>query len=223
MLLAVDTSTRTMGIALYDGSRVLGEMVWSGGDYHTVQLAPTIADLMKRSGITASKLEVLGVAAGPGSFTGLRIGMALIKGMALARRLPVVGIPTLDIVAYSQPVRKDFDLVAVLQAGRGRLACGRYTPGTKTWESKGEPVVYTVAELAESILTPVQLAGELSAEERRVLGRKRKLIKLASPAQSLRRPAYLAELAWRRWQAGEQDDPALLAPVYLHYQETLPA
>jgi tRNA threonylcarbamoyladenosine biosynthesis protein TsaB len=223
MLLAVDTSTRTMGIALYDGVRVLGEMVWSGGDYHTVQLAPTIVDLMKRAGITAAQLKALAIATGPGSFTGLRIGMALVKGMALARRLPLVGVQTLDFVAYSQPIRKDLELIAVLRAGRGRLACGRYSPEDKTWEPKGEAVVYTIAELSESIQKPALVCGELSAEERRVLGRKRKLVKLASPAQSLRRPAYLAELAWRRWQAGEQDDPARLSPVYLHYQESLPA
>jgi tRNA threonylcarbamoyladenosine biosynthesis protein TsaB len=222
MLLAVDTSTRTMGIALYDGIRVLGEMIWSGGDYHTVQLAPSISDLMKRSGINPSQLDVLAVATGPGSFTGLRIGMALVKGMALARRLPLVGVPTLDFLAYSQPLHKERELVAVLRAGRGRLACGRYSPGVKKWESRGEAVVYTISELAESIQRPVLICGELSGEERRILGRKRKLAALSSPAQSLRRPSYLAELAWHRWQSGEEDDPALLAPVYLHYQETLP-
>ena len=64
---------------------------------------------------------------GPGSFTGLRIGLALAKGMALARHLPVIGVPTLDILAAAQPVREE-NLVAILLAGRGRLAY-RLVPG----------------------------------------------------------------------------------------------
>jgi tRNA threonylcarbamoyladenosine biosynthesis protein TsaB len=222
MLLAIDTSTRTMGIALYDGTRVLGEMIWSGGDYHTVQLAPTVADLMKRSGVAASQLEALGAALGPGSFTGLRIGLALAKGMSLARRLPLIGIPTLDIVAYSQPVIKDRELIAVLRAGRGRLACAWYIPANEAWKPQGEGAVYTITTLAEKILSPSFVCGELSSEERRVIGRKRRLVKLATPAQSLRRPAFLAELAWQRWQSGEQTDPAFLAPIYLHHQDPVP-
>jgi tRNA threonylcarbamoyladenosine biosynthesis protein TsaB len=222
MLLAIDTSTRTMGIALYDGAQVLGEMVWAGGDYHTVQLAPTVADIMKRSGITPGKLEALAVALGPGSFTGLRIGLALAKGMALASRLPLYGIPSLDIVAYSQPVLKDRELIAVLRAGRGRLACGWYSPGEKAWQAQGETSVYTITALAENIQRPSLVCGELSSEERRVIKRKRKLVKLASPAQSLRRPAFLAEIAWQRWQSGEQTDPALLSPIYLHHQDPVP-
>jgi tRNA threonylcarbamoyladenosine biosynthesis protein TsaB len=66
------------------------------------------------------------------------------------------------------------------------------------------------------------IAGELSAEERQRLARKKVNIKLASPAQCVRRPAVLAELAWARWQAGDVDDAASLAPIYLHVAESLP-
>jgi tRNA threonylcarbamoyladenosine biosynthesis protein TsaB len=76
--------------------------------------------------------------------------------------------------------------------------------------------------LAENIQRPSLICGELSSEERRVIKRKRKLVKLASPAQSLRRPAFLAEIAWQRWQSGEQTDPALLSPIYLHHQDPVP-
>jgi tRNA threonylcarbamoyladenosine biosynthesis protein TsaB len=65
------------------------------------------------------------------------------------------------------------------------------------------------------------VCGELSAEERQQLDHKS--IRLASPAQSVRRPALLAELAWARWQAGEVDDEASLAPIYLHTDGSLPA
>jgi tRNA threonylcarbamoyladenosine biosynthesis protein TsaB len=106
MLLALDTSTRTIGVALYDGLRVLGEMVWTSDGFHTVELAPAVADSLARAGLQMKDLQALAVATGPGSFTGLRIGMALGKGMALARRLPLVGVRTLDVLAAAQPVRE---------------------------------------------------------------------------------------------------------------------
>src|SRR5512134_1144294 len=98
LLLAIDTSTLMAGVALYDGVHVLSEIIWHSPNHHTVELAPVVADVLKRSGIKAPDLKALGVATGPGSFTGLRIGMAFAKGLALAWRIPLVGIPTLDIL-----------------------------------------------------------------------------------------------------------------------------
>src|SRR5512142_1346094 len=105
MLLAVDTSTSWIGLALYDGVRVLGEMTWQSPSHHTVELSPGINELMQRCNVRTTDLQALGVAIGPGSFTALRIGLSVVKGMALALRIPVIGIPTLDALAAAQPVR----------------------------------------------------------------------------------------------------------------------
>jgi len=221
MLLAIDTSTRMVGLALYDGFQVLSETIWQSHDYHTVELAPAVADLLARCGIQAADLKVLAVALGPGSFTGLRIGLALVKGMALAGKLPLVGVPSLDILAAAQPVREGH-LAAVLRAGRGRLAVGWYHPVAGAWQPSRPLQVLTAPELSEHIQEPTLVCGELGEEEQRLLGRKRKNVTLASPAQSLRRPAWLAELGWKRWLAGRTDDPTSLAPIYLHYNEPIP-
>lgn len=222
MLLAIDTSTRLMGLALYDGVQIIHESTWLSSNYHTVQLAPAIAEAMQRSGVAMEQLSVLAVAGGPGSFTGLRIGMAVAKGIALARNLPLIGIPSLDIIAAAQPLA-EADLAAVLQAGRGRLAVGWYTPAENSWQPRGAPEGMTADELAERIHSPTCVAGELTEDERRRLARKWRNVRLASPAQALRRPAFLAELAWARWQAGQHDDPVSLAPVYLPTLQGTPA
>jgi tRNA threonylcarbamoyladenosine biosynthesis protein TsaB len=221
VLLALDTSTRTAGIALYDGVQVLSEWVWASYDHHTVELAPAVAEVLQRARVTAADLTVLGVATGPGSFTGLRIGMALAKGLALARHLPLVGIPTLDILAAAQPMIVP-DMVAVLQAGRGRLATAWYKVVDNAWQGVSEASVLTADELTHKIHRPTWICGELSEDERHLLARKRKNVILASPAQCLRRPSYLAELAWKRWLSGHVDDTATLSPTYLHYNEPIP-
>ncbi|MFZ6026743.1 MAG: tRNA (adenosine(37)-N6)-threonylcarbamoyltransferase complex dimerization subunit type 1 TsaB [Chloroflexota bacterium] len=223
MLLAIDTSTRTMGIALYDGARLWGEAAWSTADHHTVELAPAVADLLRRCGATIGAVTALGVAVGPGSFTGLRIGLALAKGIALAHHLPLIGVPTLDVTAVSQPLLT-IPLVAVLQAGRGRLAVDWYHVENRAfWQSDGRLEVLTAQALAERLESKCLVCGELGAAERQLLAQHGGHIRLASPANSLRRPGLLAELAWNRWQAGKTDDPATLAPIYLHVGEPIPS
>jgi tRNA threonylcarbamoyladenosine biosynthesis protein TsaB len=222
VLLAIDTSTHYIGIAIYDGIQVLCENIWASHDYHTVELAPAIAETLSRVGIGIQDLKLLAVASGPGSFTGLRIGMAVAKGIALARHLPIVGIPTLDIVAESQPVSPGFTLAATLQAGRGRLAVGWYKATDGRWVLNPPMEIVDALKLSRSIREPTIVCGELTEPQQQTLARKYKNVILASPAHSIRRPALLAELAWKRWQAGEVDDPATLSPTYLHMGEPIP-
>ena len=220
MLLAVDTSTSQIGLCLYDGSQIAGEVVWESKQHHTVELAPALADLMKRAGILAAEIAAIGVAIGPGSFTALRVGLSFVKGLALARKLPVVGVPTLDILAAGIPASK-MPLVAVLQAGRGRLAVARYRASSdpagseSAWELETPAELMNADALAESIEKPTLVAGELSATERQRLARKKVNVQLAPPALCVRRPAFLAHLAYRQWQQGHVGDAATLAPVYL--------
>jgi len=215
MLLAIDTSSAQIGIALYDGAQVLAESFWISKKHHTTQLAPALAGLLSHTSVSMDIVSALGVALGPGSFTSLRVGLSLVKGIALARKLPVIGISTMDVIAVAQPFSK-LPLAVVLQAGRGKLALGLYKSSKNGWQAQGLARVVMVDALADEIESPTIIAGELSAEERQRLARKKVNIKLASPAQCVRRPAILAELAWARWQAGKVDDVATLAPVYLH-------
>jgi tRNA threonylcarbamoyladenosine biosynthesis protein TsaB len=220
MLLAVDTSTSWIGLALYDGTRVLSEMTFYSKSHHTVELSPAVQEILNRCGAKPSDLQALGVALGPGSFTSLRIGLALVKGLALALRIPVMGVPTLDVLAAAMPVR-DTQLAAILQAGRGRLAVVWYEPRSGKWEARSEPEIVTAEELVLQLNKPTLVAGEMSASERQVLARRRKNAILASPAQCLRRPSFLAEIAWERWREGKVDEVISLAPIYLHVAEPI--
>lgn len=220
-LLAIDSSTHVGGLALYDGSQVLYECVWSRSDTRGADLAPGIQFAFAHTGLKMNDLKAIGIAIGPGSYTGLRTSLALAKGMVLAHGLALVTIPTSDILAVGQPLQEK-PLAAVLQAGRGRLAVGWYREKKGRWQHDGKPVLMSVAELEESIKKPTLVCGELSDEDRRILGRKYKNAEIVSPAQCVRRPAILAELAWARWQSGDSDDIKGLAPTYLQAKEAVP-
>jgi tRNA threonylcarbamoyladenosine biosynthesis protein TsaB len=229
MLLAIDTSTAQIALALHDGTQVVAESIWYTHQHHTGELAPALADLLHRTGVTMQEIQAIGVATGPGSFTALRVGLAFVKGLALSRKLAVIGIPTLDILAAGQVPAK-LPLAAILQAGRGRIALGWYMASgpaehakQPVWKSQGAAEVTTVEKLANLVDRPTLVAGELTGAERQRLARKKVNVVLASPSACVRRPSILAELAWTRLQSGAADELAALAPVYLQVGESLPA
>jgi tRNA threonylcarbamoyladenosine biosynthesis protein TsaB len=168
---------------------------------------------VRRTGTQFRDLTAVAVALGPGSYTGLRIGLALAKGLALAHKLTLIGVPTLDILAHGQPPREE-PMVCVLQVGRGRVAALWYKWGRRSWKSSGTPKAMTWEQLGESLKKPSYVCGELGKEGREVL-RGSQFAQLAPPSLCLRRPSALAELAWSQIRTGKLTDAAALVPQYL--------
>lgn len=222
MLLAIDTSTRQAGIALYDGEMgLVAEYNWHSANRHTEELTPAIAQMLDRAGVTARQLAAIGIAIGPGSFTGLRVGLAAAKGLVLAQGLKLVGISTLDFTAYPHQAQAR-PVIALVQAGRGRVcwaryAHARYEHGPNGWTAQAPYTLATLPELAAAITDPVIFVGELGPTDRQMLrdalGPDRAAF--LPPALSARRAACLAELAWARHAAGQWADPATLSPLYM--------
>lgn len=222
MLLAIDTATRKIGIALYDGVQVLHEAVWQSPFRHTIELTPAIDQALAGTRLKVADLEVVALTIGPGSYTGLRIGAAVAKGLALSRRLDMVAVSTFEALSTAFPPEPELKMAVILEAGRGRLAVGWFEVQSGTWQPAEPAELLTPEELSKKIRIPTLVCGEMDQELRKLLGRKHKNVILATPAQSLRRPAYLAELAWARWQAGEVSDPETVAPIYLQTNEHIP-
>ena len=221
MLLAIDTATRTISLALHDGQRVVAESSWLTANHHTLELAPALAAMMARAGLSARDLRGVAVTLGPGSFTGLRIGLGVAKGLALAAGLALVGMPTLDVLAAAQgPPMREERLCAVLQAGRGRVAAALYEWRAGRWWAAEEAFIATWGDLAARLVgSRTRVAGEVDEAGREALRGSEERLAVVMGAPSLRRAGYLAELGWARLERGEQDDPARLAPIYLHQLE----
>ena len=159
MLLAIDTSTRQAGIALYERRRgLLAEQIWFTANRHTEELMPAIASLFAVAGATPGDLAAVAVAIGPGSFTGLRVGLAAAKGLALAQGIPIVGIPTLDVTAYPHQ-RQPVPVIAIAQAGRGRVYWAPYAHGPGGWGPQEPFALSTIPEVANTVVRAVALPG----------------------------------------------------------------
>ncbi len=216
MLVAIDTATDRASLALHDGYRVRAEYTWEAPRRHTVELTPRLAQSMEQLGLPYEKLSAVAVTTGPGSFTGLRVGISVAKGLAMARRVPLVGVPTLDVLAAGQG-RDRRPLVAVVQAGRGRISVAIYRWQFGEWQAQEEPRLTTWSSLTEEIDEPTLFCGEIRREGSQVVAKLGDRGELLPAPWRLRRAGFLAELGWRRLNQDDIDDLASLTPIYLKY------
>ena len=217
MLLALDTSTRLAGIALYDDENgLVAERTWLSANQHTVELMPQVNEVLAQARVKVGTLAAVGVALGPGSFTGLRVALAAAKGLALANGLQLFGVPTLDAVAYPHGGQA-LPVIALVQAGRGRVCWARYDPGPPGCSAKSPYMLSTIDALVATVSQPMLFAGEMLPSTRSALTEALgNMARCLPPALATRRAGCLAEIAWRRFVAGDADDLTALSPIYLH-------
>jgi tRNA threonylcarbamoyladenosine biosynthesis protein TsaB len=216
LILALDTSSKVGGVAICRGFEVLGEETWLVGASHTVQVLPAAARLCDRAGVSVAQLGLVVTALGPGSFTGLRVGASLGKGLSVALGAALVGVPTLDAIAYQHRAAPGH-IVALVDAGRGQVYAGTYRGGARGPSRRGDYAVLSEEELVAHVAAlkgGAWVVGEMLPERAQALVALDK-VRLASPAATLRRPSFVAELGYQRFLAGGLPEAAALQPLYL--------
>lgn len=214
MLLAIDTATATASVSLYDGS-VVAECTWQAGQDHTRQLLPRVHLLLEMTGRSTRELTAVGVSLGPGSYNGLRVGLATAKAICFSLGIPIIGIETLRVTAYAfrltgRPIRP------LYHAGMGEVATGLYRARGEVFATLEEPHLTALADALAMSPPDTVFCGELRPEWCQLIaerfGGESVLVR---PAEGVRRAGYLAELAWQQLQAGRVDDAVTLQPLYL--------
>ncbi|MEG1477822.1 MAG: tRNA (adenosine(37)-N6)-threonylcarbamoyltransferase complex dimerization subunit type 1 TsaB, partial [Oscillospiraceae bacterium] len=122
---SLDSAGKTAGVALMEDGRLLYEAYLNSGNTHSVSLLPLVESAFNMAGITAKDIDLFAVNAGPGSFTGIRIGLALVKGLALPNNTPCVGTSTLESLAYG--FGGEGTILAALDARRGEVYYAAFT------------------------------------------------------------------------------------------------
>lgn len=214
MELAIDTSSETTSLALSREGETVAELTWYSGQNHTIELLPNLLSLLNQSRATLSSLSAIFIAKGPGSFNGLRVGMSTAKGLAFALNLPLIGISTLEVAAYSFAYT-GLPLCPIHNAGRGEIAVAIFQQ-KQEWERLVEEHITTVDILLKKISVRTLFCGEIPrtvvSQIQEVLGDQ---ALIPEAVTRWRRASYLATLGWRRLQKGDWDNPATLQPLYL--------
>jgi len=218
-LLTIQTATPAGSVALTHGEHLLGELFLDVRRPHGEWLLGAIDQLLGAAGMKVDDLDGFGVTIGPGSFTGLRVGLATVKGLALATGKPVAGVSTLQTLAMQAP-HAALPVCALLDARKNEVYAGRYV-----WE-EGAPHPTG----PERVLPPEQLLAELVGEAlfvgdgatvyrtliTRQMGARAHFL---PAAYNPPRAAHAALLALRVFTAGEARSAAQVNPVYIRPSE----
>lgn len=240
-VLALDTASDRLGVGVVADSRVLAEATYTMGRRHGELVAVVIEETLSRVGLRIGDVDGIAVSLGPGSFTGVRIGLAAAKTLSFAGGVPLVGIGSLELLAASAAVRFGLadgawpdggagsgteagiggTVCAVLDARRGDAyaAAYRVPGGAGRWCD--EALAPSVGPLADWLAAAAALpgphwvtgdgVGSLWPDVQAALPGAR----AAGPLYVYPRPAVLAWLGQQRLAAGDRDDPATLVPQYL--------
>lgn len=216
LLLAVDTATPRVSVALGRGGEVLGDVSLDGGRRHAEQLAPAVQYLCAELDVDLAHLAAIAVGLGPGLFTGLRVGVTTARVMAQSLRIPMIGVPSLDLIAY--PLRHTSRVVVpVVDARRDEVffACYRPVQGgvqriTGYEVRSPRALAGELAALGEDAL----VAGDGALRYRDELGALDR-VELAGPGAAPPSAAALVELATARYEREEFSAPDEVHPLYL--------
>ena len=217
-ILALDSSAVVATVALCEDDVLLGEMMLNNGNTHSETLLPMVEFLLSRFSLPADAIDAFAVSKGPGSFTGVRIGTATVKGLAFGTDIPCVGVSTLEALAYNL-IGFDGLICPVMNARRKQVytALFRASDGALTRLSPDEAIA--IAELDERLSAydePVRLVGDGYEITKELL---RHPI-LPTPLRLRPQSAYsVAQVARGLLSTGEAFPDTLLAPSYLRLSQ----
>jgi tRNA threonylcarbamoyladenosine biosynthesis protein TsaB len=217
-VLALESATLSGGAALVDGERLLGEVTLDVAVTHSERLMAAVDRLVADCGLSPHDLDGLAVSIGPGSFTGLRVGIATVKGLGLALDLPIAAVPTLDALAGRLPFA-DAPVCPILDARKKEVYLSLYrwreSGMAREWDYLALPPELAAARLE----APVILLGDGIEACRPWLERLGAGVRVAPAAQRLPSAAVVAGLGRAALAAGAGVDAETLAPLYLRPSE----
>ena len=221
LLLAFETSAKAASVALFDGNKLLGESYQNTGLTHSQTLMVMAEDLLKQCSVTPQQLEAAAVAAGPGSFTGVRIGVAAAKGFAWGKQIPCYGVSTLQSMALHLGAF-DGTVCAVMDARRNQVYNALFTAEQGKLTRITEDRAIALSDLAQELKdrkTPIFLVGDGSELTYKTL--KDQLPNLILPMESRmhQRAVGVALAALEAIARGEQGDAEALQPNYLRLSQ----
>jgi tRNA threonylcarbamoyladenosine biosynthesis protein TsaB len=216
LLLCIDTATPQVSVAIGADGAVLAEVRLGPGRRHAEHLAPAIQYLSRELDVALARLAGIGVGLGPGLFTGLRVGVTTARTMAQALRVPVVGVPSLDLVAY--PLRHTNRLVvAALDARRREVFHARYRPVPGGLQRVTDYEVGAPDDLVADLVAAgddVLLAGDGALRYRQELAGVDRA-EQAGPSFAFPSTGALVELATARMEREDFSSPWDVQPLYL--------
>ena len=217
IVLAIDTSSDQFGVALVSDTQVLASYEVLAQRPHAVELPQAVSRVLQAGRTSLSQIDGIALDIGPGSFTGLRVGVAFVKALVFQSRRPVVGIASLDVLASQMPCATA-RMCPILDAKQRKVYTASYemVDGQLTKRTQPTLVVFE-AWLPALDQQPTMFLGDgVALYRERLRERLGAAAIFAAPEFWLPRAATLGRLGLARLAAGSIDDPSTLVPLYLY-------
>lgn len=219
ILLSADTSSSRFSIALLEGKRLIDEFESEPSNRHSSDLLLEIERLLSKNSYLLEDVDAFCVGLGPGSFTGLRVGITTIRGIALALKRPMVGIPSIDGMAYSLFGLKG-RICPIIDAKQKRLYARIYSCSNKSLKPKSGFLLLDITELLSKIKEPTTFLGDgIRLYRDDISQRLGEKSKFAPESLWYPKAAIMGSLALKRLQAGRKDNYFSLSPLYIYPKE----
>ncbi len=216
-ILAIDTSTRFLCLGLYDNGRVY-EYVMELGVRQSSLLTLTIQRVLTALGWSIGDIDYFACGLGPGSFTGMRVGIAAIKGLSWALRKPVVGVPTLDVIARN--VGNDSGRIAVaIDAKRSLIYCGMYDKKNRTYKKITPYMLLSQEAFFKKVKSAKLILGDAAGVYKEIMAKHVKGARILEKDYWYPRPQQLLEIALEKIKAKKLNTAFDIEPIYLYPKE----
>lgn len=217
-VLAVDTSTNVAAVAIIEDGILIAENICNKGKTHSQRLMPMIKTILDTVEMKASDMDAFSAAVGPGSFTGLRIGVTTVKGLAFAVQKPVISIPTLDALAYNIPCTNGL-ICPMLDARNSQVYTAIFRVSAGKLERLTEYLGVHVGELCDKLRDmedKVTFLGDACVLHKNyIVEQLGNRADFATPNVAMPKASSVAQLAYYKLLAGEEESCFDMVPFYL--------
>lgn len=216
-ILGIDSATEAASCAIIDDDKLLGEVTFNYKKQHSVIIMNMIDYLLKNLKISIDDIDGFAVSKGPGSFTGLRIGMAVVKGLSEGSKKPFVSISSLDTMAYSLAYT-DGIICPIIDALRNNVYTALYTFKDNTFNKISDYMAISIDDLIKVLNDynlPVTFIGDAVPKFKEIFDEKLSKVKFSPNHQNLVKASGLCELGLNLMHEGKFDNPLSSAPIYL--------
>lgn len=220
-ILAIDTSTSVMSIALMDEQKVYAEVSTNLKINHSIRLMPTIDQMFTEVKWSPNDIELIAVAKGPGSYTGVRIGVTTAKTYAWALKIPLVGVSTLEAMA-STHLHYNGVISPLIDARRGQVYTGLFKNSDKKTEVLENERIILLTDWLDVIMkekSPILFVGDDIVIHHEILNKVAPNAQLSEQAFNIPRASIIGNIAYWKHKSGFSDNIYTFAPTYLQLAE----
>ena len=214
-ILALDSTAEVSSVCVCEGEKLICEITVNTGNTHSQTLLPAVEQTLKMAEMSVNDIDVFACSTGPGSFTGVRIGVATVKGIAYGKNKPCVSVSTLEALAYNL-VGNNGLICPVMNARRSQVYNAMFKSEDGSLTRLCDDRALAISELDEELAgktEPIYLSGD--GYEITEKGFKNTKIAYVPERQRYQSAYSVAQVALKKYEAGECVDDAALVPIYL--------